>query len=135
MIFARPKPAGHHCRHYEYNDGPQCARGIDLSGFGAAQVCMPDSKVAVCCEMREEHTAEERTAWEAWRNERAGRMILILAQIPGSSRDRKNKPEWGKSGEFACPACEGGKVRWARARSNGHVHAGCSTPDCFGIIE
>ncbi len=137
MSFARPLPASNHCRHYDYvmGEGPRCGRGVDLSAPGAARPCMPDSNVAVACNLREEHTEAERAAWTAWCNERAGRMILILADIPGSSRDEKNRPEWGKSGEFPCPACEGGKVRWARARSNGHVHAACTTPNCFGIIE
>jgi hypothetical protein len=135
MNFPRPLPASHHCRHYSYDDGPQCARGVDLSGPGAAAPCMPDSKVAVACNLREEHTDEERAAWEEWRNERAARMIKVLALIPGSSRDRKNKPFWGQRGEFACPACPDGKVRWVRAPSNGHVHAACTTEGCFGVIE
>lgn len=138
MSFARPNPAGHHCRHYSYEPagaGPTCARGVDLSAPAACQPCMPDSKAGVACELREEHTEEERAAWKAWRDERAVRMINILAQIPGSSRDKKNRPEWGKSGNFPCPACDGGTVRWVRARSNGHVHAACSTDGCFGIIE
>ncbi len=136
--FTRPTPAGQHCRHYDYDVhgiGPKCARGVDLTAPGASKVCMPDAKEAVACELREEHTEEERAIWKAWRDERAARTIVILAQIPGSSRDRKNRPEWGKQGQFDCPCCDGGVVRWARAPTNGHVHAGCSTPGCFGIIE
>lgn len=146
MTFTRPPHASQHCRHYSYSGsilsdggGPKCARGVDLSGRAAggqvAVACMPASRAAVACELREEHTDEERATWKAWRDERAARMILVLAEIPGSSRDKKNRPEWGKSGEFPCPACEWGTVRWARARSNGHVHAACTTPGCFGIIE
>jgi hypothetical protein len=96
---------------------------------------MTASKAAVSCDLREEHTDEERAAWEAWRDERAARMIVVLAEIPGSSRDKKNKPFWGQSGEFACPACKQGKVVWARSRSNGYVRGRCTTPDCFGVIE
>lgn len=138
MSFERPPHASNHCRHYSYDmtgAGPTCAWGIDLSAAGAASVCMPDSNVAFACDAREEYSEEERAAWKAWRDERAARMIVVLAQIPGSSRDKKKRPEWGNSGEFACPACGTGKVRWARARSNGHVHAACTTKDCFGIIE
>lgn len=141
MTFERPPHASHHCRHYHYDvatfpdGGPRCARGVDLSGPGSAKVCMPDAKEAVACNLREEHTEEEHAAWKAWRDERLARMIVILAQMPGSSRDKKNKPEWGNSGRFPCPGCKSGTVSWARARSNGHLHAGCSTPHCFGIIE
>lgn len=63
------------------------------------------------------------------------RSIVIIEQIPGNSSDRKNKPSWGQSGEFDCPACRVGKVRWARARVNGHLHAACSTQGCFGMIQ
>lgn len=136
--FNRPPHASHHCRHYSYDAagaGPTCAQGIDLSAPAATMPCMPDSKAAVACDLREEHTEEEHAVWKAWRDERLKRMIQVMAKIPGSSRDRKNKPEWGNSGEFPCPACEVGTVRWGRARSNGHLHAGCSTPNCFGIIE
>lgn len=137
--FSRPPHATHHCRHYSYDVvgvGPVCAIGIDMSPPGSSKTCMPNPPIAgQVCILREEFTADERTAWETWRNERAGRMILVLAQIPGSSRDRKNRPEWGKSGKFPCPACDGGTVRWARAAINGHVHAGCTTPNCFEIIE
>lgn len=96
---------------------------------------MPDSKVAVACNLREEHTEEERATWKAWRDERMLRMITIMAQMPGSSRDKKNKPEWGKRGEFPCPCCDGGTVQWSRASINGHLRSVCSTTDCFGVIE
>jgi hypothetical protein len=137
--FTRPTPSGQHCRHYDYSmgvdGGPKCAHGVDLSASLATSPCMPDSKASVACDLREEHTAEERLAWKIWRDERAARTISILALIPGSSRDKKNMPEWGKSGRFPCPCCDGGQVAWARARSNGHLHAACRTPNCFGIFE
>jgi hypothetical protein len=132
MSFDRPIPASHHCRHYSYDGGPKCARDVDLLSVAP---CMPVSKTAVACNLREEYTDEERLAWAKWRDERAMRMLLVMAEIPGSSRDKKNRPEWGKSGEFACPACKQGKVVWARSRSNGYVRARCTTPDCFGVIE
>jgi hypothetical protein len=137
----RPPHASHHCRHYSYDGGilngggPKCASGVDLAAPRATLPCMPDAKEAVACDLREEHTEEERAAWQAWRDERAGRMILIMAEIPGSSRDKKNRPGWGQSGAFPCPACDWGEVRWARARSNGHLRAVCTTKDCFGVIE
>lgn len=61
------------------------------------------------------------------------RMFRILHLIPGSSEKRDE--HWGKSGEFACPECGKGTVRWVRANINGHVHAGCSTPACFAVME
>lgn len=138
----RPLPATRHCRHYSYSGGvatdgggPKCASGVNLSAPGAARVCMPDAKEAVACDLREEFLPAEREAWENWRNERAGRMVEILALIPGSSRDKKNRAHWGQTGAFPCPACDWGVIRWSRARVNGHMSAACTTRDCFGVIE
>lgn len=127
----RPPHATHHCRHYSYR------RATDDWGAKCAQ-CMPRSEPGPYvepCAWREEWTDDERAAWKAWSDERAVRMLTIIAQIPGSSRDKKTKPFWGKSGEFPCPACKTGTVRWARASVNGHMRAACTTPDCFGVIE
>lgn len=138
----KPLHANEHCRHYKYvraavDWGPQCACGIDLQAPGAnTEPCMPDpATTAPACAWREEFTADERAAWKAWRAESTGRMILIMSLIPGSSLDKKKKPFWGKSGEFDCPACKTGKVKWVRAPNNGHVQASCSTPNCFAVIE
>lgn len=144
----RPPHASHHCHHYEYvraakDYGPKCAVGIDLQNGVSVAACMPDAPVSVAasaqCAWREEHTDEERAAWKAWQAERQFRMFLVLAEIPGSSRDKKNKPFWGQRGEFECPACKAddksGTVRWARAPSNGHVRAACTTPDCCEFME
>lgn len=136
-MIERPIHASHHCRHYSYErglqGGPRCARGVDMTPLLATQPCMPDAKAP--CIFREEYTDEERAAWKAYREESAGRMITIMAQIPGSSRDRKNKPEWGKRGSFPCPGCNAGTVHWARESSNGHLHAACTTRFCFDVME
>lgn len=132
----RPLHASQHCRHYSYahdklHGGPTCALGIDLSAPGSALRCMPAPKVP--CDKREEYTDAERRAWAAWRDERTARMLRILIMIPGSAAKRDET--WGKSGNFKCPACDGGTVSWARASNNGHVSAACNTPNCFGIIQ
>jgi hypothetical protein len=141
MSFERPLHASQHCRHYSYvrgpDYGPRCACGIDLKAEGAnVAPCMPMPAVtAPVCAWREEFAAEEHAAWEEWSSARTVRMIVIMEKIPGNSTDRKNRPEWGKSGEFECPACPIGKVMWSRARSNGHVHAYCTTPGCFSVMQ
>lgn len=145
--FTPPPHAGLHCRHYSYErgmnwSGPKCAAGIDLSAPGASNPCMPPVADHVKgpgglleCAWREEWKPEEREAWAAWRAESQARAILIIEKIPGNSTDRTNKPAWGTGGEFPCPACEVGTVRWSRARINGHLHAACTTPGCFGIMQ
>ena len=136
MAFDRPLPASKYCRHYDYEDGPRCSAGVDMSAPKSHLPCMPSwQETGVTCDWREEFTPVEREAWERWRVERQARMALIMPMVPGSSIDKINKPEWGNRGEFDCPACNEGKVRWARAVSNGHLHAACTTSGCFEVIE
>lgn len=139
----KPLHATQHCRHYSYSGsiltdggGPKCARDVILSAPGAARCCMPaPAGDGFTCALREEYTEDERAAWLDWMAERACRSVLILAEIPGSSRDKKNRPGWGQFGEFPCPACDWGVVKWTRARTNGHLWAACTTPDCFAVIQ
>lgn len=155
-MIDKPLRATKHCRHYSYvmtpNDepqGPRCACGLDLRAKpGASLVCMPDADVELkllekqgrpidACEWREEYTDDERAAWEAWKHQSMQRMLNILPKIPGSA-DRNNASDratWGTQGVFDCPACKEGKVRWSRARVNGHVWAACSTPNCFTVMQ
>jgi hypothetical protein len=149
-MYNRPPHATHHCRHYSYvrdvssidKQGPHCACGLDLREKpGASQVCMPpnvelDRKAPPPepCDWREEYTDAERAAWEAWREESSKRMFSILPLLPGSS-NKKDRASWGTQGTMACPACKVGTIRWVRARVNGHIHAGCSTPHCFAIMQ
>lgn len=138
--MTKPPVATKHCRHYSYERGPTgmlfgeegcgptCAVGVDLmSEPGAARRCMPSdcSDPFPVCSQREEYTDAERAAYEAWRDESIAQSLRIVASIP---RD-------GDYGELPCPRCGSGTITWGRASSNGHLHAGCSTPDCFGVIQ
>ena len=137
--FKKPPKASKHCRHYSYDlavvdaGGPCCAKGIDLSGPGASSVCMPKPFEGFpdkrACKKREEYTAVERDEWKKWQAEAMGRMIIVLAEIPGDVKDR------GKTGTLKCPACKTGTVRWTRAPNNGHLWASCSTPHCFQVMQ
>lgn len=140
----RPLHANEHCRHYEYRatgfegyrrgdpGGPECGVGVELDGRPVLK-CMPNWK-GEPCRFREEFTDAERAEWRAWVASRIERAAEIMAQIPGSSRDRQRK-HWGEQGTFPCPACQTGTVKWLRARNNGHLWAACTTPDCFSVRE
>lgn len=120
-----PCPRGsRHCRYYQYirGMGPRCEQEIDLSAPGAANMCMPDGKG---CDWRLEYTEQERAARNAWLEQSTERVSAILEAIPENST----------SGRMLCPACRAGTVQWVRARSNGHLHAGCSTPNCFSVLQ
>jgi hypothetical protein len=128
-----PKPprARQHCRHYGYvvpitrpDSGPQCTAGVDNRTAPRATLpCMPDPKEP--CALRQEWTADERAAWEAWSAEHHERLVVIMTAIPREGFD----------GSMPCPGCGVGTVRWGRARSNKHLHAACSTPHCFQVMQ
>lgn len=134
----RPAPlrATHHCRHYSYDGGPRCAVGIDLSAPGAGKKCWPihPDSVVEECDKRAEYTDEERAAYKEWAAERLIRTAVIVNEIPGDG-DRRKRDGWGKTGEFSCPGCKTGTVKWSRSRVNGHIHAYCTTENCFSIIQ
>jgi hypothetical protein len=128
----KPPTARRHCRHYDYHFGPgfgpSCRAGVDLGERGDVKPCMPAviAKDATC-PLREEWTEEERAAWGAWAAHSMARTIVVLAAIPSGPGDT--------GGTIPCPACGTGTVRFSRAPMNRHLHATCSTPHCFSILQ
>lgn len=122
-----PKPpiARQHCRHYGYSfgvrGGPSCEAGVDNKG--ATAPCMPDPTTP--CVARSEWTATERAAWQAWMKEHTERMVVVMTAIP----------QEGSQGVVDCPGCGMGTVRWSRAARNRHLHAACTTPHCFSVMQ
>jgi isoaspartyl peptidase/L-asparaginase-like protein (Ntn-hydrolase superfamily) len=96
-----------------------------MSAPGSALPCMPpDSQRGASCPRREDWSEEERAAWEAWSSHHCERMLAVFAALPGDN-----------FGKFPCPACGTGTVSYVRSRSNGHLHAACSTPHCFAVMQ
>lgn len=125
-----PPRARQHCRHYSYElglrgRGAMCAAGCDMSAPGSTLPCMPpDSQRGATCAKRGDWTAEEQAAWKAWSDHHIERMLTVFAVMPKD-----------EGGTFKCPACGTGTVSYVRARSNGHLHAACSTPQCFSVMQ
>jgi len=44
-------------------------------------------------------------------------------------------PKEGMSGEFPCPVCKTGTVKWLRVKYNNHIRMGCSTPECVMLMS
>ena len=126
-----------HCRHYSYDRsnlsmvtrGPKCAAGIDLSAPGASKCCWPEPRGT--CSKREGYTQEERRAKAEEQVAGLERTAKALTLIPPRTSGAVLGPT---SGQLDCPNCSG-RITWARARSNQHLHAACSTPGCFAIME
>lgn len=134
----RPLRATKHCRHYGYENtglsgfrtgnhgGPTCAVGCDnRTAPGASRACMPEPTAPCPCDKREEYTEAERLAWLAYRDGSLERSVVAMTGMP--------KDGW--DGSYPCPACGTGTISWARARSNRHLHARCSTPRCFAVMQ
>ncbi|WP_276200090.1 hypothetical protein [Chelatococcus sp. XZ-Ab1] len=132
--FSPPICTSDHCRHYSFDldgflsgTGPRCAKGIDISGPGEASPCLPAGsqfRARIDCPLREDYTDEERVAWRAWVDESHERVRIVMAAIPK-----------GQGGVINCPACKVGRVHWSRSPRNGHLHAQCTTPNCFSVMQ
>jgi len=103
-----------------------CHAGLDIGKVhGNALACIVEPKQP--CDLREEFTVAEivakRTAMEAAMK----RLFQCLAVLP--------EPVPGASGDVACPACKVGRISYVFSSSNAHLHAHCSTDDCFNVHQ
>lgn len=130
------------CIHYRGITGSRgeevtsCEAGIEYSSFRAnvpegqyiTQPCFLDKGVsrpgALPCPHLRIPTADEIVAHEQWAVGRREHFIACIQAIPKT----------GDGGQVKCPKCEG-QISWSRARSNKHVHARCSTPYCFSMMQ
>ncbi|WOF75332.1 hypothetical protein QMT40_003003 [Parvibaculaceae bacterium PLY_AMNH_Bact1] len=117
------------CRHYGYENGMVCAKGMDIIAlYGNVLACCRDPKKA--CPAREEYTADELAAAE---EQSAKQMEDLFTVIRAIVAEDKTAP--GDSGSVACPKCGAGNVDYLFSSSNGHLHAVCSTPKCFEVHQ
>lgn len=125
------------CRHRTPfgTDHPVCKAGIDFHPFlipSDRMEHMPclgtptQAEALATCPQYSGYSDEELAAREAEDAARWERIKTIRAAIIASGKT---------GGEIECPACKTGKVRFSVARSNGHVHAGCSTEGCARWME
>lgn len=84
---------------------------------------------SACYPTREEVEAEDAEAAAS-----LGRTLKIREKIR-EKIVRVTAGARGVRGEFACPCCEGGTVRYRVAACNGHIAAACSTPGCARWVE
>ena len=122
----RPPRARFHCKHYSYDrkrwpekGGPKCALGIDLSEPLSFNCCMPDPKAP--CPSREDWTAEERAAWDAWVSHGITALgVALNAMEPVAVGFRNTIP---------CPNCDG---LFTVERIEQSAYVSCSNPECVG---
>ena len=59
----------------------------------------------------------------------------VDSYFDGVDQAIKQIPKEGMSGEFPCPICKKGIVKWVRVSYNQHIRMGCSTPECIMLIQ
>ena len=53
----------------------------------------------------------------------------------GMTKVFKEIPKEGMRGEFTCPICKTGTIRWMRVSSNKHLRVACTTPSCVIMMQ
>jgi hypothetical protein len=132
------------CVHYNGSINECCKAGVNYKTLAGPEPAyarrLPcDTRYAdnpVVCEKRQEPTAEEVAADEAWvqkRFEGIGKArAAIVAHLGGPWK--RGTP--GAGGVIDCPVCSGKQtLRFSRAGYNGHIHAACNTAACVRWME
>lgn len=135
--MSRPSSRNAWCRHrtpFDAKQFPLCKAGIDYHAFDQRHDHMPclgeNADAIARCDKYSGYTPEEIDAAEAETKARLARIGVIRKSIIA-----EHEANGSNGGQMACLACKTGTVSWSRARSNGHVHARCSTPDCAAWME
>jgi len=135
--MGRPSSRNAWCRHrtpFDTKQYPVCKAGVDYHTFDQRHDRMPclgeTPQAKAGCDQYSGYMAEEIAAAEAERTARFARMGTIREAIMA-----EHETTGSNGGQMPCPACKTGTVAWSRARSNGHVHARCTTPDCAAWME
>ena len=123
------------CKHFSGVQNDRCGAGIAYADFPpGALPCLPRFRdrapPVTTCEKREYPTPEEIAA-------DAAETIAVLGRVDiayGAIRAKHGKAV-GLADTMPCPNLCGGTLRYSIARSNGHVHAACSTAGCCAWME
>lgn len=83
----------------------------------------------VTCEHRQMPTDQQVEAWRAWRDASNSQTMKALALVSKAAQESQRYV-----GEVECPACSG-VLRWAKSRTNGHIHGRCDTPECISWMQ
>lgn len=124
------------CRHrtpFDKEKHPVCKVGVDYHQFDQRHSNMPclgqSAEARAGCPQYSGYTPEEIAKHEADMKagfERIGTIRqAIVANVKATGQ---------RQGYIPCPACKTGTVGYSQA-SNGHIHAGCSTPGCARWME
>lgn len=129
------------CKHYRaMSSNATCKAGVTYSTLGVKHENCPcfhrlSTDTPVVCELAVYRTDEEIEAEEKWFSERMANTGKARKAIVEHLGGPWKKGMQGAVGQIVCPVCMTGDLRFSRAGYNGHIHAGCTTPNCVGWME
>lgn len=131
------------CNHYRaMSENTTCNAGVAYDSFKGLPFgsrpcfCKPGKEPNAGCSLMEMPTPEQLAAEEAEMNEQFEMLgkarRAIVAHLGGPWK--RGTP--GATGRIDCPACGAEQsLRFSRAGTNGHIHAGCTTDGCVSWME
>ncbi|TXH09875.1 MAG: hypothetical protein E6R04_06965 [Spirochaetes bacterium] len=129
------------CNHYQaMSDHDECKIGVPYEKFIGLSYDQRPCFLRGCgpapggCEHQIFPTPDEIAIREAEMNKRYERMGKARKSIEFHLGGPWKRGTPGASGSIPCPNCDG-TLRFSRAGYNGHIHAGCTTPNCCAWME
>lgn len=117
------------CRNFTGIQNKKCKQGIayeTVRDESTSPYGFPCTLSGGTCESLSPYTAEELEAQDREISERIGAIGKARAAIVAHG---------DFNGQLPCPVCGSGSLRYSKARSNGHIHASCSTEGCVRWME
>jgi hypothetical protein len=134
------------CRHFNGLMNDACEAGVNYAdvrkgrgaGRGYALPCFKDDSAehpeCHCGKQSFKTHAEIESEIEATNRHFEDTMTARKAIVDHLGGPwKKGMP--GTNGTIPCPVCKAGSLGFSRAGYNGHIHAGCTTPDCVAWME
>lgn len=117
------------CKYFTGVQHEVCKVGLSYDALPKPIPCIYTGS-AQPCEKREYPTREEAEADERETEQRFEWYRRARQAIVAHSGKQR-----GVAGKMPCPICLTGEVRYSIAKSNGHIHAGCTTKNCVRWME
>lgn len=126
------------CVHFTgFRPGGACKAGIEYESFPTPRLlpCIPAFKDAeahlrpACPKFQAlgmEAVLKEDEEHDVWFARTNTARAAIVAHFKATDRS---------AGGIPCPVCQSGELHYSIARSNGHVHAKCTSANCLNWME
>lgn len=131
------------CQHFKGLIRSTCEIGVEyskvaslpLSGFGRKVYPCIDEEARANCSQCKLQTRAEAEAIVIAREVESKKSFTAIRMAHEDAAQRGLGKGRGGSGDVACAKCGSGRIRYAVAALNGHMHGHCSTPGCLAWME